>query len=50
MKREPKALRPLRRRDRRRYDAFLRMREVAPDMTFQEWLTSPKYKEARDAC
>src|SRR5687767_10501319 len=29
-------------------DAFLRMREVNQDLTFQEWLTSPVYADQRN--
>jgi len=42
--------RPATFRNRRRYDAYLRMAEVAPDLTFREWLTSPLYKERRESC
>ena len=31
----------------RRYKAFLRMADVAPDLTFREYLTNPAYAEHR---
>lgn len=45
-----KTKKPKRLRDRRRYDAFLRMCEVAPDLSFKEWLTSHIYEESRASC
>lgn len=32
---------------KRRYHAFLRVSDVAPDLTFHEYLTSPAYAEHR---
>lgn len=32
---------------RRRYRAWLRLAEVAPDLTFRKYLTSPAYAEHR---
>lgn len=32
---------------RRRYDRFLDLRDVFPDMTFRDFLTAPEFAEAR---
>jgi len=34
---------------KRRYSAFLEMCEIAPDLTFHEFLTGDEWKEAREA-
>jgi hypothetical protein len=32
------------------YDAFLRLAEVCPDLTFREFLVSPTFHDARENC
>lgn len=35
-------------RDRRRYDRFLRVKDVYPDLTFRKFLTTPYFKKLLD--
>ena len=35
-------------RDKRRYDSYLRLKEVYPDMTFRDFLTNPCFQAIRN--